>query len=61
MSNAPEGQKPQTQKSEYSNQSSASKTGNNTRKNESSAKSGKDNMENEGGRNSTSGDKSSKA
>lgn len=61
MSNAPQGQKPQAQKSEYSNQSKTGKVGNNIRKDEPTAKTGKDRMKNEGGSCSTSGNKSSKA
>lgn len=61
MSNAPQGQKPQTQKSEYSNQSNAGKVGSNIRKDEPTAKTGKDGMKNEGGSNAASGNKSSRA
>ena len=61
MSNAPQGQKPQAQKSEYSNQSNAGKVGNNIRKDEPTVKAGKDAMKNEGGISATSNSKSSKA
>lgn len=54
MTNTPQDKKSQSQKSDLSNQSRAGKE-------ESTAKSGKYNMKNEGGRNSTSGNKSSKA
>ena len=37
MSNLPQGQKPQAQKSDYSNQSNAGKVGNNTHKDEPTA------------------------
>jgi len=47
MSNAP--QNPQAQKTDYSNQSKTAQVGNNTKKDEPTAKSGKDGMKNEGG------------
>ena len=54
MSNAPQAQKPQAQKNEYSNQgNTAQKVGNNVKKDEPTAQSGKDNMTNEGGKSST--------
>ncbi len=59
MSTAPQGQKPQAQKSDYSNQSNAGKVGNNIRKDEPTAKAGKDGMKNEGGSCSTSSNKAS--
>ena len=59
MSNAPQGQKPQAQKSDYSNQSNAGKVGNNIRKDEPAAKASKDGMKNEGASCYTSGNKTS--
>jgi len=62
MSNAPQAQKPQAQNTPSSNQTqgkTAQQVGNNVKKDEPTAKTGKDNMKNEGGHCSTSDNKSS--
>ena len=65
MSNAPQAQKPQAQNTPSSNQNqgktpqTGNQAGNNVKKDESTAQSGKTAMKNEGGSGSTSGNKSS--
>jgi hypothetical protein len=55
MSNAPENQNPQVQNDQYSSQGKTAQVGNNIKKDEPTAQSGKDRMKNEGGNASTSG------